>query len=170
MTTLLLLFIDICRLRGTPQDLPGSRFLLILTTSGYFAIGLVISLLALPLGLAILSAMVDTLILVALAWFSLWITGKTPRFTQTCTALTGTGVLFGLVGWPLITFLQGLPEGQNNSLPLLLLLGLVIWNIMVIGHILRHALGIMMWAASGLALLYMYLSIRIMNALHLTGS
>ncbi len=169
MTTLLLLFINICRLRGTPQDLPGSRFLLILTTTGYFAIGLAVSLLELSLGLAILSAMVDTLMLAALAWFSLWITGKTPRFTQTYTALAGTGVLFGLVGWPLITFLQGLPEGQSSSLPLLLL-GLVIWNIMVIGHILRHALGIMMWAASGLALFYMYLSICVMSALYLAGS
>ncbi len=169
MTTLLLLFIDLCRLRSTPQDLPCSHFLMMLTAASYFAIGLAMSLLELPLGMAILSATVDTLMLAALAWFSLWITGKTPRFTQTYTALAGIGILFGLVAWPLLTFLQGLPEGQSSSLPLLLL-GLVIWNIMVIGHILHRALGITMWAASGVALFYMYLSLRVMSTLYIAGT
>ena len=169
MTALLQLFINLCRLRSTPQDLPTSHFLMMLTAAGYFLVGLAVSLLEQSLGLAILSAAVDTLMLAALAWLSLWIIGKTPRFTQTYTALAGTGVLFGLVGWPLITFLQGLPEGQGSSLSLLLL-GLVIWNIMVIGHILRHALGIMMWAASSVALFYMYLSIRVMSALYIAGT
>jgi len=144
MTALLQLFINLCRLRSTPQDLPTSHFLMMLTAAGYFLVGLAVSLLE-P---------VDTLMLAALAWLSLWIIGKTPRFTQTYTALAGTGVLFGLLGWPLITFLQGLPEGQGSSLSLLLL-GLIIWNIMVIGHILRHALGIMM---------------RVMSALYIAGT
>jgi len=169
MTALLLLFIDLCRLRRGPQDLPASRFLMTLAAAGYFVIGLAISLLEQSLGLAILSAAVDTLMLAALAWLSLWIIGKTVRFTQTYTALAGTGILFSLMGWPLIAFLQGLPQGQGSSLSLLLL-GLVIWNIVVIGHILRHALGLMMWAASGLALFYMYLSIRVMSALYIAGT
>ncbi len=169
MTTLLLLFIDLCRLRRGPQDVPASRFLMMLTAGGYFVIGLAVSLLEQPPGLAILSAAVDTLMLAALAWLSLWIIGKTARFTQTYTALAGTGILFGLMGWPLVAFLQGLPQGQGSSLSLLLL-GLVIWNIVVIGHILRHALGLMMWAASGLALFYVYLSIRVMSALYIAGT
>ncbi|HHH48648.1 MAG TPA: hypothetical protein ENK51_07165 [Gammaproteobacteria bacterium] len=169
MTTLLLLFIDLCRLRRGPQDVPASRFLMMLTAGGYFVIGLAVSLLEQPPGLAILSAAVDTLMLAALAWLSLWIIGKTARFTQTYTALAGIGILFGLMGWPLVAFLQGLPQGQGSSLSLLLL-GLVIWNIVVIGHILRHALGLMMWAASGLALFYVYLSIRVMSALYIAGT
>jgi len=169
MTALLQLFIDLCRLRRGPQDLPASRFLMMLSAAGYFVIGMAVSLLEQSLGLAMLSAAVDTVMLAALAWLGLWITGKTTRFTQTYTALTGTGVLFGLLGWPLIAFLQGLPEGQGSSLSLLLL-GLVVWNIAVIGHILRHALDLMMWAATGVALFYMYLSIRVMSALYIAGS
>ncbi len=169
MTALLQLFIDLCRLRRGPQDLPVSRFLMMFTAASYFAIGLAVSLLEQSLGLAILSAALDTLMLATLAWLSLRVIGKTPRFTQTYTALAGTGILFGLMGWPLIAWLQGIPEGQGGSLSLLLL-GLVIWNIMAIGYILRHALGIMMWAASGVALFYMYLSIRVMSALYIAGT
>ncbi len=35
---------------------------------------------------------------------------------------------------------------------------------------LHHALGIMMWAASGVALFYRYLSIRAMSALYIAGA
>jgi len=169
MTALLKLFIDLCRLRGAPQDLPASRVLMLFTAGCYLAVGTAVSLHEQPLGLALLSAIVDTALLAALAGVSLWILNKTPRFTKTFTALAGTGTLFGLMGWPLIAWLQHLPPEQGSSLSLLLL-GLVIWNIMVIGHILRHALGIMMWAASGVALFYMYLSIRVMSALYIAGT
>ena len=169
MTALLKLFINLCRLRGAPQDLPASRFLMMLVASGYLAVGLGVSLHEQPPGLALLSAIVDTGLLAALAWVSLWILGKTPRFTQTFTALAGTGILFGLMGWPLIAWLQTLPEGEPSNL-FLPLLGLIIWNIVVIGHILRHALDMVMWASSGIALFYIYLSIRVMSALYIAGN
>ncbi len=169
MTALLTLFIDLCRLRSAPQDLPASRFLMLLTTGSYLAVSMAVSLHEQPLGLAALSAIVDTGLLAALAGVSLWILNKTPRFIQTFTALTGTGTLFGLMGWQLIAWLQTLPEGEPSNL-FLLLLGLILWNIVVIGHILRHALDMMMWASSTIALFYIYLSIRVMSALYIAGS
>jgi hypothetical protein len=104
-----------------------------------------------------------------LAFVSLWITGHTERFAQTFTALTGTGVLFNLMGLPLIGLLQQVPEGETSNLSLFLFF-LIIWNIVVIGHILRHALDMAMWLASGVALLYVYTSIRVMSALYIAGS
>ena len=169
MSALLQIFIDLCRLRGGPQDLPASRFLMLFSAAAYLLVSLGVSLHEQPPGLALLSAMVDTGLLAALAGVSLWILNKTPRFTQTFTALAGTGTLFGLMGWPLIAWLQTLPEGEPSNL-FLLLLGLIIWNIVVIGHILRHALDMVMWASSTIAMFYIYLSIRVMSALYIAGA
>jgi len=169
MTALLRYFIDLCRLRAAPQDLPCSRPLMLLSLGSYFGIALGVSLVEQPAGPALVAALVDTTLLSALAWLSLWVVGKTPRFTQTLTALAGSGSLFGLLGWPLIALLQHVPQGEPTSLSLPLL-GLIIWNIVVIGHILRHALEMAMWVASGIALFYVYVSIRVMSALYIAGN
>lgn len=169
MTALLQLFIDLCLLRNVPQNLPNSPFLMLLLAGGYLTAGLGVSLHEQPFGLALLTSAVDTGLLAALAGISLWILNKPARFIQTFTALAGTGIIFTLMGWPLIAWLQTLPEGEPSNL-FLLLLGLIIWNIVVIGHILRHALDMVMWAASTIALFYIYLSIRVMSALYIAGS
>ena len=169
MTALLKLFIDLCRLRTAPQEVPHSQLLLLLTAASYFLVALGVSLLDQSLGLALISAAVDTALLAALAYISLWITGHHERLRQTLIALLGTGTLFGLLGWPVIAMLQQVPEGQTSNLGLVLL-GLIIWNIVVIGHILRHALDMAMWIASGIALFYIYTSIRVMSALYIAGS
>lgn len=162
-------FLDLCRLRAGPQDLPYSPFLMLLGTAIYALVGLGVSLLDQRMGLAIISTTVDTLLLLALTWLGLWVRDYRPRTVQTITALTGTGVLFGLMGWPLIAWLQQIGEDTPSSLSLLLL-ALIIWNIAVIGNILRHALELPMWLGTGVALLYVYTSLRVMSVLHLAGT
>jgi hypothetical protein len=169
MTALLLLFVDLCRLRGGPQDLPYSRFLLLLTTAGYAAVGLGVATLDQAPGLALLSAAVDTGLLLGLGWLGLWVRERKPRAVQTLTALTGTGTLFGLLGWPLIAWMQRYGAAVPLA-PSLLLLALIVWNISVIGNILRHALDLPLWLGAGVALLYVYTSIRVMSVLHLAGT
>lgn len=168
MFALLRLFVDLCRFRSAPQNLPFSRFLMGLCIGCYFAVGFAISLAEQSFGRAIISASVDTGLMVGLAYLGLWVRDFIPRATQTITALAGTGTLFELIGWPLVTFLQTLEEGETSILSLLLL-GLVIWNITVIGHILRHALELPMWIGTGIALLYIYTSIRVMQVLFIAG-
>ena len=162
MFALLKLFVDLCRFRAAPQDLPYSHFLMVLCIVCYFAVGFAISLSEQSLGLAVVTAGADTGLMIGLAFLGLWIRDTIPRAVQTITALAGTGTLFELVGWPLVTFLQQLEEGEASILSLLLL-GLVIWNISVIGNILRHALNIPMWVGTGVALLYIYTSLRVMS-------
>lgn len=169
MNALLMVFINLCRLRVGPQDLPYSRFLMTLCVGCYALVGLGVSLLDQTLGLALLSTVVDTGLLLALAWLGLWVRNNTTRARQTITALTGTGILFGLIGWPLIAWLQQIDENTPTSLSLLLL-ALIIWNITVIGNILRHALELPMWLGTGVALLYVYTSLRVMAVLHIAGS
>lgn len=169
MRALLMVFVDLCRLRAAPQDLPYSRFLMLLCIGSYALVGLGVASLDQNTALALLSTAVDTSLLLALAWLGLWVRDYRTRTLQTITALTGTGTLFGLLGWPLIAWLQQIGENTPSSLALLLL-ALIIWNMAVIGNILRHALDLPLWLGTGVALLYVYTSLRVMSALHMAGS
>lgn len=168
MLALLKIFVDLCRFRAAPQDLPYSQFLMALCLGCYFIVGFAISLAEQAFGQAIIIAAADTGLMVGLAYLGLWVRDSIPRAIQTVTALAGTGTLFELVGWPLVTFLQTLEEGEASSISLLLL-GLVIWNIVVIGNILRHALSLPMWIGTAIALLYIYTSLRVMSVLYVAG-
>ncbi|MCF6336684.1 MAG: hypothetical protein L3J84_01850 [Gammaproteobacteria bacterium] len=168
MNALITLVFNIMRLRAAPQDLPYSRVLMLLCISVYLLMGLVIASLDQTFDLALLSAGVDTLLLVGLAWLALWITDQQSRIIQTVTAFTATGTLFEIMGWPLVAYLQRTSADDPSSLSILLLV-LIIWNISVIGHILRHAVDVPMWIGTGIALLYIYTSIRVMVALQIAG-
>ena len=168
MFALLKMFVDLCRLQAKPQELPHSQFLMLFCIGCYFLLGFAVSIQEQEFGLSILSAGADTGLMIGLAYLGLWVRGSIPRAVQTITALTGTGALFELVGWPLISFLQQLNEGETSNLSLVLL-ALVIWNITVIGNILRHALEVPMWVGTGIALLYIYTSLRVMAVLYVAG-
>ena len=169
MFALLKMFIDLCRLRAEPQNLPYSKFLMLFCIGCYFLLGFAVSIQEQGFGLAVVSAGADTGLIIGLAYLALWIRDSIPRAVQTITALTGTGALFELLGWPLVTFLQQLEKGETSNLSLVLL-ALVIWNITVIGNILRHSLAVPMWVGTGIALLYIYTSLRVMAALYVAGS
>ncbi|MBL1277690.1 MAG: hypothetical protein COB30_016545 [Ectothiorhodospiraceae bacterium] len=169
MSALLTLLFNIMRLRAAPQDLPCSFFLMFFCIGGYLLVGLGISMLDQTFGLAFLSAAIDTILLIGLAYLALWVRGYQGRTVQTITAFAATGSVFELIGWPLVAYLQQVSNGDPSSFSILLLL-LIIWNIMVIGHILRHALDVPMWVGTGVALLYIYTSIRVMVALQIAGS
>ncbi len=168
MNALIILIFNIMRLRAAPQDLPHSRFLMLLCIGAYLLMGVVIAALDQTFGLALLSAGIDTLLLIGLAWLALWIRGYQGRIIQTVTAFAATGTLFEFMGWPLVAYLQQTSADDPSSLSILLLV-LVIWNISVIGHILRHSVDVPMWIGTGIALLYIYTSIRVMVALQIAG-
>lgn len=169
MNALFTLIFNIMRLKAAPQDLPYSPLLMVLCIVCYFLLGLVISLLEQGFGLALLSAGVDTVLLIGLAHLALWIRGYKGRLVQTVTAFAATGTLFELLGWPVVAYLQQ-ASGDNPSNLSILLLVLIVWNITVIGHILRHAIDVPMWIGTGVALLYIYTSIRVMVALQIAGT
>jgi hypothetical protein len=161
------MFVDLCRMRASPQHLPHSQFLMLVCIGCYFLLGLATSILEQGFGMAILVAGADTGLMVGLTYLGLLMRGSATRAVQTITALTGAGALFELVGWPLVIFLHQLEEGQSSSLSLILF-ALVIWNIMVIGNILRYALSVPMWVGTSIALLYIYITLRVMAVLYAT--
>jgi hypothetical protein len=143
MIALFNLFLDICLLRKGPQDVPSSAALLQLSLSIYIIAGLVL-LLALEsqVGPALFLVLLDLGLLTGLTYGLLNMLGRGSRFGQTLTALAGTGALLQLIAWPLLGWLNQTDVQQGTAtLPSLLYLALLGWNIVITGHILRHALS-----------------------------
>jgi len=169
MKHLMRTYIDICLLRANPQDLPASTFLLALAILWYYLGSLILAMVSLDFGIAFLFALVDTLLLSVLAWLLLWTRNLASRFEQTLSALAGTGALLSVFGWPILLWEHTMAGDLNEAvLPAMLLLVIMIWNIVVIGHILRHALSTSMAFAAALSILYMFVSLNVLRGLFFT--
>ncbi|HXH02335.1 MAG TPA: hypothetical protein VNN09_03340 [Candidatus Competibacteraceae bacterium] len=165
MAVLLNLFLDISLLRKGPQDVPASEVLLRLTLVAYLLSGwLVLWLLGGPFFSALLQALVDLGLLSGLSYVLLFLAGYPERYPQTLTALAGTGTLLGLVGLPILAWLQRV-EGMREAmaLPSLFYLLLLVWNVALIGHILRHALSCPPWRGVAYALGYLLITMMVMG-------
>ena len=165
MITLINKFIDICRFRAGPQDLPHSRFLLVLIIILYSIVGYIVT----PIEATIpkvISSVIDTAMIIGFCYAGLWIRSMTNRGVQTITALTGTGVIFGLVSIGLFVLFPDLRNEEPTVFSSILILALVMWNIAVFGHVLKSALDIPFWAGIGIAVLYVYTSLRVTSVIY----
>ncbi len=153
----------VCLMRVAPQDLPSSKFLLWAAAAAYALIGSLISLLTLGPIAAVLSAVVDTGVLLGLTMLVLWIKDTGERYTQTATALAGSGAILMGIALPLL-ILQAKLGVDGNTLPSLLVLVLMVWNLNVVGHILRHALDTKFFVGLLLSVVYLYVSISVFRA------
>ena len=165
MASVLQLFADMLRLRARPQDLPASDSLLL----GSVAAAIGASMLAIrrlyPPDLALARIGMDLLLQLGFVVAALRITGRPERFRQTFTALCGTGALLVLLTWPLIEIvLERGPEETLFGVALITLFAVYGWSVVVVGHILRHALDIGLGKAVGISLAYMLASTAIADS------
>jgi hypothetical protein len=167
MTRLITIWLDICLLRAGPQDLPASNVLLALALSAYALVALGVSLMSASLPAALGITAIDVLLMAAFASLLLRWTNKVARLNQTLTALGGTGALLGLLAWPLISMILR-SQGQEEApdLPVLLWLGLLIWNLAVVAHIVRHALSTTFLTGMGLSIVYALITYTVINSLY----
>ena len=144
VNSIILLFVDLIRLRRGPQDLPASQQLLIIT-------GILLVVTAV-LGDHINSdfvgrlvfALTQVAILTVTVWIILSLNQKSERAVQTLTAFYGTSTLIQLVVWPFRTWMLALGEEaqEQASIPLFAVVLLAVWSFVVMVHIYRHALDI----------------------------
>jgi len=160
---LLLAFFDICRLRLGPQDLPASSVLLGLSLLIYLVVTGTLSLIQFPTKDAILLSIVEICLLVVLMSSLLYITHYAARITQTITALAATNSILGMFTLPLVLWIEY--YGGDVSLPVLIILGLIVWNFIIHAHILRHALTVSLFMGSILTLIIQFLNFSILNQL-----
>lgn len=159
MKSLLLAFFDICRLRRAPQDIPASPQLLALSVTAYALLSCLLQGLSEPVDLAISSALLEIAVLMLFVQFLLLLQGRPARWMQTVTALAGAGVILRLIVLPLY-LLAGVGSGAalvGYNLAITLMLVLVGWGVVIMGHVLRHALETHPALAFMLALIYLFL-------------
>jgi hypothetical protein len=149
------LLVEILRLKATPADLPASPVLLLLV----IALNLLLSVYYLsvipaqdPYGRFLFGFAFGLL----LVWSLLRLWRREARFLQTQIALSGTDALLTVILLPLTALLQqavatdpGSGQAQLLSLAWIVVL---VWNLIVSGHILRSALELPLLAGVALAL------------------
>lgn len=164
-------FWNICLLRKAPQDLPASDVLMFLAVTLYLTTSFLMAMPQLPLASSALAAVIDTLLMSGMSYIMLWARLMPERWRQTLTALAGSGALLGAIAIPLVYWeAQAGASSQAALVPQMLLLAMLVWNLAVIAHILRHALSIAMALGALLSTFYLYISIRIIRTLFFATS
>lgn len=158
---LIKLFLDICRFRLGPQDVPPrSGFLLGLVLALNALASLLLGLLEVDMATAGLQTLVALALLTAFIFASLRLSRHPGRFQQTLTAALGCDALITALALPLLAAGLLLPSVQVTVS--LMLLATMLWEIAVIGHILRHALDLPYLAGLVASLVYTMLSLKVM--------
>ena len=164
-------FIQICLLRQGPQDLPTSGILLALALTAHTLMSVVLSRVSLDTLRALLSGILDTVLLVVLTGSLLLVQRRIARVTQTVTALAGTGAIITFLALPLSGWLHGADQAAGEGgFALLLLLILTGWSLAVSGHIFRHALSVPYFVGLVLAVVFYWISISVFRALFPMGA
>lgn len=157
-------FIQICLFKAGPADVPASHWFLKLVCMVYFLMGVMVSHIDHDWQVSFATSLTDTLLLLLVCWFLLYLRGMTGRFIQMATAMAGTGAIMGIIGWPVLwLFRQVEPHGQLTSLVLLLVLVLMFWSLFITAHIFRHALEVRPGMAAILTVGYTIVSLIVVG-------
>lgn len=156
--------VRISLLRNGPQDLPYSGELLGLCVAASLGVGYLVlrgfRLSPTP-GPDLLLTLVFSL---AFVYGVLALRGMTNRFIQTATAFFGTDVIVSLVALPVLQL--GTGAGSQSPVSGLAMIGITLWNIAIIGHILRHALSASFAFGILIALGYLFGSVMFTGLMH----
>lgn len=165
-----LVFFDICRFKRRPQDIPQSVNLMSLCIFIYLLVASLLLVLTETPGRSFLSACVEIVILLLFTIGLLMLSGKTNRWIQTITAMSGTGVVLSLIALPVYILMSMYTTADANSNPLytvavMVLAALALWNIAVMAHILREALEVGMFTGVMLAISYIWIILSVSAAM-----
>jgi len=129
VNSIILLFVDLIRLRRGPQDLPASQNLLIATGIMLVVTAVLGDHINSDFTGRLVFALTQVAILTVTVWIVLSLNQKTERAVQ-------------LVVWPFRSWLLSLGEEaqEQASVPLFAVVLLAIWSFVVMVHIYRHAL------------------------------
>jgi len=158
MLSLLRFFWEIALFRRAPQDLPVSTGLLKLTAMFYVLVGVAAVLLPLPVGPTLLIAVLEPIVIGVSVVAALSLRGFPQRVVQTLTAIYGVLGLIGLLMLPVTAWvLYADAREQPVLMAAVVFYGLYLWSVAALGHILRHALTVPLWAGVAMAWFYFML-------------
>lgn len=167
MQALILFFVELCLLRRAPQDLPASETLLGLALAANLVAGVLVGATA---GLSLASNLAQGIAEIALTLGALQValrlTGHPGRFMQAATAILGTGALVAVAAViPMAMNATGSDETDAATLGAILLLALIVWSIVIAGHILRHTFSISLGQGAAISFAFELFSISLLGAL-----
>lgn len=153
-------FIKIALRRLGPEHLPSSSFLLLLSGAAYAFMQAAIAAPTYGFSLVLLRSLVlDLALLVSCVWALLQIIGRPARLQQTLTALLGTGALLSALLIPVIYWWQFMADQQSaRPVTMALVVAVVIWTLVVNGHILSRALSAPYAVGIVIAIIYFLLN------------
>ncbi|MFT7413607.1 MAG: hypothetical protein ACI9FO_000255 [Methylophagaceae bacterium] len=161
---IILRYIELCRLKAGPADMPASNKLLKATLLAYFLLGIGIGRIDSAWNISVISSLADTLFMIAAVGLMLNFKGLSARYQQTLMALAGAGIILNVIGLPLLFWLNQIDKlEQGTSIALLLIIALMFWSLMVIAHIFRQALDIKAGSAAMITIIYTALSLLVLG-------
>ncbi len=96
---------------------------------------LTLTLVGIGFDMAILESLFELVVMLGVLYLALRLRARLRRFSQTGIALLLSGLLLNLLALPLVSWNQHTDSAESGLLVLLL----VFWSIVVLGHIIRHA-------------------------------
>ena len=138
MNNLFISLANMLRLRGGPQEFPGSWQLTIILVATYLAQNLVTGTQLEDSNAAVKSLLAISLQIAVLVGLLNW-RRHPERFAQTLSALAAVGIVFNLVTWVLLT--QSNPDA-NQPVLAMVWLAVFFWSLFVDANIYRHALQV----------------------------
>ncbi len=160
MTALFNYFFELCLLRAKPQDIPASGILLGLVIVANVLVGvLAFSGLYGGVARALMAGVVESLFFLTTLGLLLYFKGVTPRFNQAATALLGSSTLLAVILIPLYSMSgTGTDHTAVTAVADLGALALLIWSLLIMGHVIRHTIGITFGHGIMFAMTYFLLS------------
>jgi hypothetical protein len=142
MQSVIYTFLDLCRLRRGPQDLPASQSLFIGSGLLLVVVAIISDQMHGDFAGRLLFAVAQVGILSVIVWVILSLQGKAERVPQTLTAFYGTGIIIQLLIWPFRLWIVSLGDAaqEQGLLPLLAIVTLAVWSFIIMIHIYRNAL------------------------------
>lgn len=129
---------NMLRLRGGPQDIPGSWRLTIILVAAYLLQNLVTGSQLDDSNAAAKSLLAISLQVIVLVGLLNW-RHHPERFSQTLSALAAVGIVFNLITWVLLA--QSDPDINQPALAMIWF-GVFFWSLSVDANIYRHALEV----------------------------
>jgi hypothetical protein len=165
MTGLLRSLADIALLRGDPSGLPSSWASVAVFVLAYAVADIVVALTGSVQPILARTA-VDLAVTLPFFWLLLAITRRSHRFPQTINATLGVYVLLAPI--IVLMLLVRIAARSNDALGLLITASftiLMIWYLLVVGHILRSALDTGLVTGFAIAVTWFVVSVAISRSL-----
>ncbi len=126
-----------------PEDLPDSRFLLGITLAIYLLLQVPLGWILFDMSINLVQVIAaDLLILAFFLWVLLRLSGYSSRYCQTLTAFLGTSALLTVLSIP-FTYWRNVTLSQESgiALPSTIIFAIMLWSLVVYGHIISRALS-----------------------------